>query len=202
MKLIEAYSKLRGLDQKILQTKDVSLILKISVSHASKLLSRLTLYKQIVHLGRGRWVFSDIDPLSLPEALTAPFPAYVSLQTALYYHGMISQIPSTIYAVSVARTRLYKTALATVSIHHLQPNFFYGYEKKNNIVNIATPEKALLDLLYLGTTKTKFFHSLPELEFHKKFNMKKANAIINNITSQRKKTYVKNRFDYLVERWA
>lgn len=57
------------------------------------------------------------------EYLTGPFPSYVSPQTALFYHEMISQIPHIIYAVSLARTRQYKTPLGNVSIHHLQPDW-------------------------------------------------------------------------------
>jgi predicted transcriptional regulator of viral defense system len=36
----------------------------------------------------------------LPELISAPWPAYVSLQSALHHHGVIEQIPSVIYAVT------------------------------------------------------------------------------------------------------
>jgi hypothetical protein len=34
-------------------------------------------------------------------------------------HGMISQIPSVVYAVSISRTRRYATAVAEFSVHHV-----------------------------------------------------------------------------------
>jgi hypothetical protein len=40
---------------------------------------------------------------------------------------------------------------------------------KNN-VKIATPEKALLDFLYLSSAKSLRFALLPKIEFPKKFN--------------------------------
>jgi predicted transcriptional regulator of viral defense system len=201
MKLIDVYTKLRELKLSVLQTRDVAAILKISVNHANKLLSRLSEARHIVHLRRGTWIFPDIDPLALPSLLTEPFPAYVSLQTALFYHGMVSQIPSIIYAVSPARTRLYKTPIASISIHHVQPLFFFGYDeiKDNELLKIATPEKALIDIFYLSQTKSRLFHSLPEIELPKKFKLSMANKIIDKITSVRKKTLVRRRFSELIE---
>lgn len=200
MKLIDVYSDLRKLGLHALQTQDVAAHFGISVTHASKLLSRLAMAKQIVHLARGVWVFKDIDPLSLPQFLTAPFSSYISLQTALYYYGMISQIPSTIYAVSLARTRMYKTLLANVSVHHVQPEFFFGYElREKGMINMATPEKALIDLLYLSQGKTRLFRSLPELEFPKKFKVSIARDMIKSIPSARLRTIVEVRFNSLLQ---
>jgi len=50
---------------------------------------------------------------ALLEFLTAPFPAYVSLQSALYLHGMISQVPALTYAVTLARSRRLATPLGS-----------------------------------------------------------------------------------------
>lgn len=195
MKTIDMFFKLKQLKVPILQTQDVSALLNIPIAHASKILERLANAHQIVRIRKGVWTFPDIDPLALPELLTAPFPAYVSLQTALYYHGMISQIPSIIYSVSLARTKIFKTPLAEVSVHHLQPVFFAGYEQiSGSLVKIATPEKALIDLLYLSSTKSRLFHTLPELEIPKTFKRVRAMAWIEKIPSVRLKTLVKKRF--------
>jgi predicted transcriptional regulator of viral defense system len=196
MKLIDAYTKLRQLQLPVLQTQDVAAFLDISINHANKILSRIAEAKQIINIRRGTWVFPDIDPLILPNILTDPFPSYLSLQTALYYHGMISQIPNIIYAVSLARTYRYKTPIATVSVHHIQPTYFFGYKEINNnaLLKIASPEKTLIDIFYLSQTKSKLFRSLPEVELPKNFSVRIANSIINKITSVRKRTLVKKKF--------
>jgi predicted transcriptional regulator of viral defense system len=94
--------------------------------------------------------------LALSEYLAAPFPGYISMQSALYYHGMISQVPAITYSVSPARTHIFKTSLGTFSIHHINPSFFFGYEPVGKFgIKMATPEKALLDFLYYGTGKVK-----------------------------------------------
>jgi hypothetical protein len=88
---------------------------------------------------------------------------YVSLQTALYFHNMISQILNIIYAVSAARTKFYKTPIATVSIHHIHLYFGYVETGSAGLLKIATPEKALLDIFYLSQTKTRLFKTLQEI---------------------------------------
>lgn len=201
MKLIEAYTQLRELKLPVIQTKDVAAKFDISINHANKLLSRLSDIQQIIHIKRGTWVFREIDPLTFPCLLTDPFPAYVSLQTALYYHGMISQIPNIIYSVSLARAYMYKTIIATISVHHIQPSFFFGYEELNNgLLKLASPEKALLDIFYLSQTKSRLFHTLPEVELPKNFKLSVAKKMIEKIPSIRKKTLVQNRFVEFLDR--
>ena len=200
MQLIEAYAKLKALNLSYLHTRDVSAYFNISISYASKLLLRLSKSNQIIYLRRDIWAFPDVDRFALPAILTAPFPTYISLQSALYYHGMITQIPEILYAVSLARTAVFKTLLATVSIHHIQTDFFFGYESTSNeIIKMATPEKALIDTLYLSNTKSKWFHALPELEFPTHFKIKKAREFIKKIPSERKKTLVESCFNKIIQ---
>jgi hypothetical protein len=109
---------------------------------------------------------------------------------------MISQIPHIIYAVSVGRAKIYKTPIATVSIHHIHPSFYFGYEEKgeNGLLKIASPEKALLDIFYLSQAKTRLFKTLPEVELPKDFKIGVANRMIAKITSIRKRTIVQRSF--------
>lgn len=196
MKLVDAHARLLQMKQPVLQTADVAACLKISNAHASKLLSRLAESGHIVRLRRGRWAFPErVDPLALPEYLTDPFPSYVSLQSALYYHGMISQIPVVTYAVSLGRTRRFETPLGTVSIHHVHPSFFAGFETTGKHgIKIATPEKALLDIFYLSSTKSKLFRCLPEIELPKDFSIKKWWNMVRRIGSRTRRTSVANSF--------
>lgn len=197
MRLIEAEQRLLALKQPVLQTRDVSACLNIPYAQASKLLDRLVKAGRFIRLMRGRWATKlKIDPLILPEYLTTPFPSYISLQTALFYHGMISQIPATIYAVSLSRTHQYRTYFGNISIHHIQPNFFFDFETVDHI-KIATKEKALIDTLYLTPAKSKLFKTLPEIELPSSLNFKKISLIIDKIASPRTRTLVEKRFKML-----
>ena len=98
---------------------------------------------------KGVWALAERpDRLALIEYVTAPYPGYLSLQSALYQHGMIEQIPSMIYVVSLARSARIETRIGTYSVHHVQPAFFDGYESPpDSGVKLALPEKALVDFL-------------------------------------------------------
>ncbi len=155
----------------------------------------------MVHLKRGLWGFPEkIDPLLLPHYLTTPLPSYISLQTALFYHDIISQISSTIYSVSLARTIVIKTALGIVSVHHVDPSFFFGYvqDEKSGVL-IATPEKALVDYFYFHPAKSKLFSSHPEFELPEDFDIEKAREFITKIKFKQRRSMVSTLFENLVK---
>ena len=115
MKLVDVHARLLDMNVAVFQTSDAAACLNIDRGHASKLLARLSQAGHLLRLRRGLWAFKErVEILSLPEYLTSPFPSYVSLQSALYHHGVISQIPSNTYAVSISRTRSFETPLGTV----------------------------------------------------------------------------------------
>lgn len=199
MKLVDVHARLLDMNVAVFQTSDAAACLNIDRGHASKLLARLSQAGHLLRLRRGLWAFKErVEILSLPEYLTSPFPSYVSLQSALYHHGVISQIPSITYAVSISRTRSFETPLGTVSVHHVQPSFFFGFESiGKGIAKMATPEKALIDFLYLSPAKSNLFKALPELEVPKSFSVKAARRIISRIRSTRRKSLVNKLFEDL-----
>ena len=201
MRLVDVHARLLKMGVSAFQTSDAAALLAIGSAHASKLLARLAASGHLTRLGRGRWGFGGrIDAFALPEYLTAPYPSYVSLQTALYHYGMVSQIPSVIYAVSIARTRTYSTSLGKVSVHHVDPSFFFGHRAAGNGPGrIATPEKALVDFLYLSPARTRLFRALPELEFPAGFKVAEARRIIRRIRSVRRRNHVSRRFEGLLK---
>lgn len=201
MKLDEALSRLKTATGATLRTADAMAILAINKDHASHVLSRLGASGHLIRLKRGLWAHADggIDSLSISGAITAPFPSYVSLQTALYYHGMVSQIPDRTYCISIARTHSVATQIGTFSIHHVCEEFFFGYEETGTgSVKMATPEKALLDFLYLGPAKTRLFAALPELELPRGFSATRCKQAIKRVNSQRRRTMLQRRFDEVV----
>ena len=204
MTAVEAYAELRRFRKPVLTTEDAAVRLRTSLSAASRILSRLTTKGLLHALRRGLWTFDvDIDPLLLPEYLTAPLPAYVSLQTALHRHGMIEQIPRVVYAVSLASTRRVVTSIATYSIHRLAPEFFGGYATDPEAnVKMATPEKALLDVLYLSAARSRLFARLPEIELPRRFDVRECRRWIARIPAPYRRTMVARRLDAIVHDYA
>jgi len=201
MTLLQALRSLAGLSALVIHTSDAAVRLRVSGAHASTILARLAASGHLVRLRRGVWAFPDrVDALALPEHLTFPFPAYVSLQSALYLHGMISQVPSVTYAVSLARTRRFTTPVGTVSVHHVEPRFFFGFDEAGrNGGRLATPEKALVDFLYLGPARSSLFRALPELEWPRGFSARVARSIVRRIEPVRRRTFVSRALERLFE---
>src|SRR5690606_15021114 len=139
---------------------DAAAALGLSTAAASQTLARLARAGLIRSVRHGTWWLDDApDPLRLPEHLTAPPPAYVSLQTALHRHGLIEQIPEVVYAVSLARTQRVTTKVGTFSVHHVAPEVFGGFEETERGAKIATAEKALFDFAYLSGGRSRLFTS-------------------------------------------
>jgi predicted transcriptional regulator of viral defense system len=191
MKPVETLTKLERLGHSLFETRDLAALLGVANSSATRTANRLADSGAVVRLARGKWSLTrKINRLAIPEHLTAAFPAYISLQSALYYHGMISQIPAITYAVSLARTRTYQTPFGTVSIHHVAANFFFGYAlDPTGSAKVAIPEKALVDFLYFRPTRSRSFVSLPELEFPATFDWGKAVEIVKRINSPARRQF-------------
>jgi len=200
MKMIEAWSAILALNQPVFRTDDVSQCLRVTRMNASKILSRLEDAEHIFHVNRGLWAVKGKATLwDLAKYATIPFPNYVSLQSALYHHGIISQIPAVLYAVSPARTRMFRTPLGSISIHHVQPTFFCGYKRTSGEGPfIATQEKALIDFLYFYPAKSSLFHALPEMELSEKFSIPRARKFVSLIGSKRRRSMVNRLFNSLL----
>ena len=85
MTLIEAFAKIEALGQPLFETKDVAALLRVENSNANKIVSRLARGGLILPIARGKWALrTRLNNLAIAEHLTSPYPAYVSLQTALY----------------------------------------------------------------------------------------------------------------------
>lgn len=189
-------------DQEVYGTRDtwVTIALRATRSAASHTLRRLEQAGLVERIRHGLWaVDPPVDPLLLPEYLTSPLPSYVSLQSALFLHGMISQVPDVIYVASLAQTRRIQTRRGTFSIHRLGPRFFGGFETvPDSGARIATPEKALLDTLYLAPARSRLFARLPEVEMPARFNRAEARRWIHRIPAGPRRTMVADRLDRLL----
>ena len=196
MNASEALSRLQDLRAPVVTTADGATLFGVSVDAANKTLKRLAKVGLILPLRHGLWgVGKTIDPLLLPDYVTAPYPSYVSLQSALYLHGLISQIPQVTYVVSLDRTQRIRTSVGTLSIHRVAPSFFGGFELRESGVKLATPEKALLDVFYLSSARSRLFATLPELELPPSFRFKEARSWLARIPSKRLRTVVAARLE-------
>lgn len=200
MTTVEAYADLRRFGRPVITTEDAALRLGATLSAATRILARLAHARLLLKLRRGLWSLDvKMDPLAISEYLTTPFPAYVSFQSALHLHGMISQIPQVIYVASLGPTRRVVTSIGTYSIHRLAPELFGGFTAPpDSAVRVAMPEKALVDTLYLSCTKSRLFARLPELELPQNFHVREARRWVARIPAAYRRTMVERRLDALL----
>ena len=195
MNQIEALQRLRTLAAPVVETRDVAALLQVSASNATTILRRLARQTMIVHLSRGRWLVNEkIDRLALPELIAAPYPAYVSMQSALFHHGLIEQIPAVIYAVTLGRPRRVRTPVGAISFHRLPPALFKGFElAPRSEAKVATPEKALFDLLYLAPGRSRVFSTQPELTIPPRFSWQRLKQYTALVRSSARRAYIAER---------
>lgn len=110
----------------------------------------------IISLRRGWYAFADY--LSQPDyaaffAGKIYSPSYISLHYALAFYEIIPEAVVQITSVTTQKTAEFQNPFAHYSYQTIRPDLFWGYEPKTMLDGktymMATPEKAILDLLYL-----------------------------------------------------
>lgn len=75
-------------------------------------------------------------------------PSYISLDSALNYHGILIQVPLSVTAMTLKRAKVITYENVSYDYFHMSPGYFWGYEVINGAL-IADPEKSLVDKIYL-----------------------------------------------------
>lgn len=78
--------------------------------------------------------------------------SYVSLQTVLREVGITSQTPVSITCVTTGEPASFSSRTASITFRHIKPGLYWGFQTRRTLYgtyNVAEPEKALLDWLYL-----------------------------------------------------
>lgn len=111
---------------------------------------------QIVSLRQGWYAFADYQSQADYARYFAGkiyAPSYISLHSALHFYGIIPEAVVEITSVTTQKTIRFTNPFASYSYQTIQPKLFFGYDAKTlsdgKTYMMATPEKALLDLLYL-----------------------------------------------------
>ncbi len=186
-------------------TREIALLAGGSLSAASHSLKRMERQGIVRGVVRGLWCDpSDprFTPFLLVPFLAGGHQAYVSFLSALNLHGMIDQIPHSVFCATTGHTHLKRTPVGTFSFHRIHPNFFAGFDwyRGGREFLIATPEKALVDSLYLSSRRGKQFGFLPEIEFGREFRFHEAQGWAKQIPDPRIRKYVQERLKALMQR--
>lgn len=127
-------------------------------------ISRSLARKDIIRLKRGMYVTTDFYEkhktdiaYSFLLANVLRQPSYVSSWTALQYYDLVTEAIYTTISITPKVTRKYENKLGNYAYHSIKTDLFFGYVliKSNFDFFIASPWKALFDLVYLKTNQLR-----------------------------------------------
>jgi hypothetical protein len=129
-----------------------------SADRQFSLIKRALACDEVLHLRRGlyclapRYLRGKIDPLLLAQRVYGP--SYVSLETALSYHGWIPEAVYTVTSSSIDRSREFATPIGQFSFTRVPQLVFYVQVQRmersaGESFLLASPLKALADYVYV-----------------------------------------------------
>ncbi len=123
-------------------------------------ISRFLKCKEIFKLKKGMYISADFYSKNKGD-ISYPFylanilrkPSYVSSWAALQYYNLTTESIRTITSVTQKTTRTYDTKVGSFSYQSIQKELFSDFSSAKGRFNffIASPAKALFDLLYFKT---------------------------------------------------
>jgi predicted transcriptional regulator of viral defense system len=149
---VEAIRALRA--RPFFSSRDVAEIFRLARPSARVLCTRYVRRGIFLRLKRDLYVLEEKWEDRSPEELFSlanllQTPSYVSFLTALSFQGLSTQVPRGIVeSASVVRSARYAAGGREFIFYRLQDPLYFGFERKDSAF-MATPEKALLDSLYL-----------------------------------------------------
>lgn len=145
-----------------------------SVADVRRQLDRWVKSGRVLRLRRGVYALSrpyaHIQPHPFAVACVLRKASYVSLQSALSHHGMIPEDVPVVTSVTTGRPEELATPIGRFHFRHVATSRFFGFSEaevsRDQYALLATPEKALVDLLYL-TPHSNDQNYLAELRLEK-----------------------------------
>lgn len=138
---------------KYFSTQDVQNVLHIQKESARVLCTRYTKKGLFLRLKRDLYIFKEVflhlsieDRFHLSNQIQAN--TYISFSSALAASHLLPGVPHLIEAVSFQRSFARQVGHLTWTYHRFPKKLFFSYKKTDGFF-MATPEKALLDLLHL-----------------------------------------------------
>lgn len=125
-----------------------------TVSEAAKMLGKTNQYaakflqnrEGIEHIEKGKYCVSGASEDAIASHIA--YPSYISLISALRYYGLTTQIPAEKYVITTARHKPLLFHKYLIRFIKVDKRLMFGFGEVNG-VSVASPEKALVDTLYL-----------------------------------------------------
>lgn len=181
------------IDKKIIEIKDIYIFFP---DFDKRRLSEWQKKGYIIKIINGFYIFAEteIDEFFLMRIANVIYShSYISFETALSYYGLIPEAVYQITSATTRKTKVFDTKSGSFSYRSISAKLFFGYTiNAENRFFIATPEKAILDYLYLRRRfdENDLFEWRLNVDEYKKIvnekTMEKYLRIFNNKTLSKK----------------
>jgi predicted transcriptional regulator of viral defense system len=138
-------------------------------AYLRRLVSEWTKKEWLIELRRGMYLVNESHVLAKVERFALANliyePSYVSLESALSFHGMIPEAVSQVTSVGTRKTARFTNVLGTFTYSNIKKELLWGYSRTTmgeGTAFVASPEKAILDLVYLRRGELKSAEELVE----------------------------------------
>lgn len=128
------------------------------------IIRRLIDEKVLILLEKGKYQVEGANPTSFEVAQFLYSPSYISFETALNYHGILSQFPMEITSATTKKGIDKVIEGKNYVYAKLNIKLYTGYYKEGECL-MALPEKALFDQLYMIAKGIKTEQYLDEMDF-------------------------------------
>lgn len=143
---------------------------RVSEAQVRLQLSRWVKSGRLLQLRRGLYSLAPpwrkVDPHPFLIANAIQRGSYVSVQSALGFHGIIPEYVPVVTSVGPGPPETLRSPLGSFQFNHLAGSFLFGYSRveiaSGQFAFVACPEKALLDLVYLtpGADSVEYLREL------------------------------------------
>ncbi len=143
--------ELNRLKRDVFTLREAAAILHKDNRYTSLYLQRMAKNNRIRHIIRG--IYATVNATILDIACSMAAPSYVTMLTALHYHGLINQFPGTIVVFNSRISRHLHLRIDEgeydIKFVRVKPSMLFGYRTIGGSTAMADPEKAIIDALYM-----------------------------------------------------
>jgi predicted transcriptional regulator of viral defense system len=174
MRIVDIIKIIKKSGVKIFSLSDLRKLLDIEKDNTSyKIAEKLVAEKFLRRLKKGVYLSAFNPPDSFEIANALYTPSYISLESALNYYGLLPQFPYSVTSVSPKKSK--KLLIDEKEFEYVQiSNKLYWDFRRDGQTVIASPEKALLDMIYIvskGLRRVEFedldYSPINKRDFHK-----------------------------------
>lgn len=176
MNIYDIIKKIEDSGRAVYNANQLSNLISKNKKITSVYISRLINKKLVSKIQKGTISTTNNDLIIATQLIE---PSYISLNSALLFHNLLTQIPKNTECVTTINSRYIKSE--KIYYHKTNPKYYFGFKKykiENSYAFIADPEKAILDGLYYKKYNFDYL-----LEMRSKINyykLKKYSKLYNN----------------------